>query len=84
MEPQSALVGTDSTIELHSIADVHLHLALIVGPGHAELDDTLRLHKALYNLSLLKFGMLIVDIGYRQQHFPHSLQILRFTGVLSL
>ena len=62
MEAQSALVGADSTVELYAVTKVHLHLALVIDPGHTEGDDTLRLHDALYDLGLLKFGMLIIDI----------------------
>ena len=36
VEAQAALVGADGGVELDAVAAVHLHLALIVDPGHAE------------------------------------------------
>ena len=62
METQTALVRANGTVELHTIANVHLNLALVVDPGNAERGDALWLHDTLHNLSLLKFGVLIVHV----------------------
>ena len=62
MEAQSALVRADGAVELHAIANVHLHLALVVNPRHAERGDALWLHDALDNLGFFKLGMLVVDV----------------------
>ena len=73
METQSALVGTDSRVELYAIAEVHLNLTLVVDPGHTERDDALRLYDALHNLRLLKLRMLVVDVLDGFEHFSNSL-----------
>ena len=39
MEAQTALVWTNGRVELHTVATVDLHLAFVVNPGHAELQN---------------------------------------------
>ncbi len=73
MEAQSALIGADGAVELHTVTQVHLHLTLVIHPRHAERDDPLRLHDTLDNLGLLKLGMLVIHIFDGFQHFPYSL-----------
>ena len=82
MEAQTALIRTDSTVELHTVTDVHLHLALVVHPRYTEGDDTLRFHDALHNFCLFKFRMLVVHVLNRFQHFAYSLQVLHFAWML--
>ena len=41
VETKSSLVGTESGVKLDTESTVDLHLALVVLPGDAELDDTL-------------------------------------------
>ncbi len=84
METQSAFVRADGAVELYAVADVHLHLAFVVDPGHAEGGDALGFHDALHDLCLLKFGMLVVDVLDRGQHFSHGLQELGLTWMLLL
>ena len=84
MEAQATLVGANGTVELDTVAQVHLHLALVVHPGHAERDDALRLDDALYNLGLLKLGVLVVDILDGLQHLSDCLKVLLFARVLAL
>ena len=38
MEPQAALVGADSTVELDSESAVDVEVSIVVVPRHAELD----------------------------------------------
>ena len=73
VEPQSALVRAYGAVELHAVADVHLYLAVVVYPWHAELMHALGLYDALNNLGFLKLRMLIVDILNRDENFFHSL-----------
>jgi len=73
MEAQTALVRTDGTVELHTVADVHLYLALVVDPGHTEGDDALRFHDALHDFCLLKLRMLVIYVFDRLQYFTYSL-----------
>jgi hypothetical protein len=41
VEAETALVGAESRVELHSVALLDLALALVVLPDNAELDDAL-------------------------------------------
>ena len=62
MEAQAALVGANGAVELHAVADVDMHLALVVSPRYAERDDAFRLYDAFNQLDFLELGMLVVDI----------------------
>ena len=84
METQTALVGADGTVELNAVADVDLHLALVVDPRHAESGDALRLYDALNDLGFLELRVLVVDIFDRFENFSYSLEVLQFARVLSL
>lgn len=42
VESKTALVGTESRVELDSVTTVDLEVALVIFPDDAELDDTLR------------------------------------------
>ena len=78
---QAALVGADGAVELDAVAAVHLNLAGIVDPGHAELDGALGLNKALEQAHLLIFRMLFDDGFKRGENFFNSLNELGFMGV---
>ena len=84
VEAQTALIGTDGTVELHTVADVDLHLTLVVYPGHTEGRDALGFYNALYNLRLLKLGVLVVNVLNRFKDFSYSLKILYFSWMLLL
>ena len=56
MEAETALVGTESRVELHAVSLLDLALALVVLPDNAELDDALGDGDDLK--SLLVFGVL--------------------------
>ena len=62
MESQAALVRADCAVELYTIADIYLHLSLVVYPRYAESNDTFRLNKALNQMSSLKLGVLVIDV----------------------
>lgn len=53
VETETALVGTESRVELHTIALVDLALALVVLPDNAELDDALGYRGDLKSLLVL-------------------------------
>ena len=76
MEAQAALVRADGAVELHAVAEVHLHLALVIDPWHAEGDDALGLHKALDELGLLELGVLVINVFDTHEHLAHGLQVL--------
>ena len=73
VEPQSALVWANGAIELHTVANVHLYLTLVIDPGHTEGDDTFGLNDTLDDLGLLKFRMLVVNVLNRLQHLSYCL-----------
>ena len=76
VETQAALVGANGAVELNAIAQVDLHLALVVDPGHAEGGDALGLYDALHDFCFLKLGMLVVHVLDAFKNLAHSLQIL--------
>ena len=84
MEAKAALIGANSTVELHAIADVDLHFALVVNPGHAEGRDALRLDDAFHNLCFLELWMLVIDILDAFQHFADCLKVLSLAWMLLL
>mgnify|MGYP001348679698 CR=1 FL=1 len=63
---------------------VYLDGALVVHPGHSELDHTLRLHDALKDARLLQLGTLLHDRLEGLQHFAHSLEEFRLMGIFLL
>jgi hypothetical protein len=84
METKSALVGTYSTVVLDTVAQIDLHLALVVHPWYTECDDTLRFHKTFKQGSALPFGMLVVDILNAYKDFTYGLKILSLSWMLGL
>ena len=54
MESDTALVRSDSAVELNSVTTVNLNSAVIVDPSNSEHDLTLRLYDSLKNLLLDK------------------------------
>ena len=83
MEAKSSFIGADGGVELHAIADVHLHFAFIIDPRHTESDDALGFYQAFEQRSALPLRMLVVDVGNAEEHFVNGLEILFLTGVAS-
>ncbi len=84
METDAPFVRADGIVELHTIADVVLHFAFVVDPGHAESDDAVRFDHPLDDAVALEFGVAVIDAFHRKQHFAHCLQILFLTWVFRL
>ena len=84
MQTQAALVGPDCRVELDAVATVHLDLAIIVHPRHAEDDDALRLHKALEDAFLLVLGMGIECRLERGEHLTGGLDELGLVSIALL
>ena len=84
MEAQAALVRADGAVELHAVAEVHLHLALVIDPGHAERDDALGFYEALDELGLLELGVLVIDLFNAHEHLAHGLQVLFLAWMFGL
>ena len=81
MEPQAALVGANGRVELHAEAAVHLHLAVVVHPGHTEHDLALGLGDALQNTGSLILGVCLDHRLQGGEHFGGSLDKLRLVGI---
>ena len=79
VESESTLVGANGTVELNTEATVDVDFTCIVGPGHTEMDEALRLDHALNNGNVLwirlKHGL------ERFKHFFHRLVEFRLVGV---
>jgi hypothetical protein len=84
MQAQAALVGPEAAVELHAVAAVHVHVALVVHPGHAEHDRTLRLDDALEQSGLLVGGVGLDDRLQGCEHLGDGLDELRLVRVLFL
>ena len=83
MEAQTALVGSDSAVELHSEARVDLDLSLIIHPRYPEDDLPLRIRQSFQKsifteLLLVRFH----DNAQRFQNFFYRLVKLRLRRVL--
>jgi len=82
MQAQAALVGANGIVELHAVAAVHPHDALIVHPRHAEKDRAIRLGEALEN-GLLLIGRVLFHGGRdRSEHFLGGLQEFYLVGMV--
>lgn len=78
MEAKSALVWSDCAVELNPVALIDLHVAFVVEPRDAELNDTFRDHDLLKNTVLLVFGFALDQCAERCEHFRCSLQEFLF------
>ena len=64
MKAQAAFVWSDGAVHLHAEAAVHLQLAFVIDPRHAEHDDALRLEKSLEQLFLFILWMCLEHGDY--------------------
>ena len=84
MQAQTALVRTDSAVELHAERVVHLHLPLVIHPRHAEEDLALRHGQALKQRFFAIFFLIALDCrAQRVKHFADSLMEFRLAGILA-
>ena len=72
METQSALIGTDSAVELYTVADVDMYFSLVVHPRHTEGDDALRFDEAFDDFGFFELRMLVIDILDGDQNFAYA------------
>ena len=84
METNAAFVGADGVVVLDAVTHVGLHIAFVVDPVYAELDDAIRNTKALDEVGPVKFGVLVVFILNGSQNLADSLDILRLIWKSSL
>src|SRR5574344_297847 len=83
MKSQTALVRSDSTVELNSVASVDLHSSVVINPCNSEHNLSLRLNDSLKNLLLDKLGVCRKSCLNRCKELMYSLEELRFIRVLS-
>jgi hypothetical protein len=84
VETDTTFVRADSIVELHAITKIGLHVAVVVGPGHTERENSVRLYHTLNDTGFFKLRMLIVDILNTHQNLFDGLKILFLTGVFCL
>ena len=84
VEAQTALVGADRGVELHTVAAVDLNLAVVVHPGNAEHDDALGLDEALHETGFFPLGVLVNDVLEALEDFINGLQEFGLIGVVLL
>ena len=84
VEAETALIWTDGIVELDPVAGIGLNLTVVVNPGDAECEDSVRLHEPLNNLGVFKLRMLVVNILNRLKHFTYGLEIFLLRSVLGL
>jgi hypothetical protein len=76
VEAQTALIGPERGVELHSEAAVHPHESLVVRPRHPEDQLPLRLDEPFEDPALHELGVLGEHGFQRFEHFAHGLQEL--------
>ena len=81
VEAQTALVGADGRVELHTVAAVDLYLTGIVHPRHAEQNHALGLDQALNQTGLLILRMSRNNGLQALKDFLNRLQKLLLLGV---
>ena len=84
METQTALVRTDSRVELYAVAKVSLNLTIVIYPSNTECEDTIGLNDTLNDLCLLELGGLVLNLLDRLQYLLNCLQVLALARVLGL
>ncbi len=84
VETQTAFVGANGVVVLHAVTHVCAHIALVVDPVNAELDDAVGDAQTLDEVDFLKLRMLVVLILDGSEHLAHCLDVLRLIGKLLL
>ncbi len=82
METDAAFIRADGLVELDAVAEIGLHVAVVVDPCHAESKYSVRFYHPFDDTCLFKFGVLVIDVGHADQHFLDGLKIFFLTGML--
>ena len=80
METDSSFVRTYSIVVLDAVAHVVAYLAVVVDPGNAESEYSVRDAKSLEEILRLKGGIAVVHVGNRADYLFHCLQVLGLAG----
>ena len=81
VESDTALVGSDSRVELYSEATVYLNLTVVVYPRNTEHDLTLRLNDTLENACIDEVLSLLSNRLKSLKDFSNGLDELRLAGI---
>ena len=81
VQTQTALIRTDRRVELYAVAAVHMNLAVIVDPRHAEHDLALRLGETLQDTGSLILRVCFNDRLQSGENFRCSLNEFRLIGI---
>lgn len=73
MEAEAALVWSDGAVEFHTVSAVHLNLALVIDPRHAEQDGSFRFHDPFQNRVVFILGIRSQNRFDRAEHFLNGL-----------
>ena len=82
MKTQASLIRTDRAVKLDAVALVHVHVALIVHPGHAEKNGAFGLDKAFQKPRFFIGGIGVDGALQTVQHLGRRLVELRLVGIL--
>ena len=83
VESQTALVRTDSGVELYTVTSVYLYLAAVIYPSNSELDESLRLNHSL-NDAVLFDGRISCNYGFQRcQNLAYCLEELGLVRIHS-
>ena len=73
METDTAFIGTDYVVMLHTVTHVGLNLAFIVHPSDAELINAIRKYKRRSNqISFFELRVFVVLLFDRTENFFYS------------
>ena len=81
MQAKAAFVRSDSGVELNAEAAVYLYIAVVVHPGHAELDHAFRFDHAADDVSFFISRILFYRGNDGFENFVYSLVKFCFAGI---
>ena len=81
VKSQTALVRSDSAVELNSVTAVNLNSAVVIDPSYSEHDLTLRLYDSLKNLLLDKLRVSRKCGSNRIKELINCLEELRLASI---
>ena len=84
MEAEAALVRSDGAVEFHTVPAVHLNLALVIDPRHAEQDGSFRFHDPFQNRVVFILGIRGQNRFNCAEHFLNGLDEFFFVAMLGL
>lgn len=84
MESESALVGSDGAVELHSVTFVDVYFAVVVYPGNSEHDDSFGFDKSFEKTCFFISGIGIEHDSEAFENFGSRLMKFGLIGILLL